>query len=68
MGMDQILPLEHFIISLCLRPTLKVKFEEVHAKDTQTAEQYMKRCQVLLSSMTGYEIYSSGIAGKIRLK
>ncbi len=38
MGMDEILPLEHFIISLCLRPTLRVKFEEVHAKDAETSE------------------------------
>lgn len=68
MGMDEVLPLEHFIISLCLRPTLRVKFEEVHAKNTQTSEEYMKRCQLLLSNMTGYQIYSTGIAEKIRLK
>lgn len=56
MGMDEITPVEHFIISLCLTAKLDVKFKEMESNDSESPEEYMLRCQKELSAMTGYPI------------
>lgn len=49
MGMDEVTPLEHFILSLSLRPKLTVKSVEIEACEGQTPENYMARCQIKMS-------------------
>lgn len=43
--MDEITPIEHFVISTALTPHVTVKAKKVEAKFNENANDYMKRCQ-----------------------
>jgi len=45
MGMDEINPLEHVIISLCLSPKLTVRKIIMEPLPDETSKEYMNRCQ-----------------------
>lgn len=67
MGMDEVTPPEHMVLSMCLRPKVAVERRVIEAKAGETVEEYMGRAQQVLSEMTNYRIFDAGFTEKCQL-
>lgn len=57
MGHEEITTDVHALLTLCLKPTLKVKKDVMAAMKDETVEEYRERCRRRVGEMSGFGLY-----------
>lgn len=57
LGHEEITADVHALFTFCLKPTLRVKKEQIAANEGETVEEYRELCRKKLGEMTGFALF-----------